>query len=295
MKKIILLVGVAVILLYNAVYSVHVTEFAILTRFGQPREIISEPGLRFKIPWAEDVIIRNKKLRLTSPLAGEYLTLDKKNVLISWYLLWQVADPLKFYQSVFNQASAESRLNDIASSNIGAFLGKMEFSDLISIDVEKKGTLSSLEAQIKKSCQPLFLRNFGIRLEDVRFTRFNFPAQNRASVFDRMKAERNSIATKYRSEGEGEAIKIKAIADRNRRRIIAHADRQARELRGEGEAEAAAIYRKAYSLDPDFYKFLRTLDAYEEFIDEKTTLILSQDSDLLKLLVNGVTQEPNKR
>lgn len=293
--KTILILGLTVILIYQTVYSVHVTEFAILTRFGKPVEIITQPGLKFKIPFIEEIIVRNKKLRLTSPPSREFLTLDKKNVLVSWYLLWQIADPLKFFQTVYNQESAESRLNDIASSNIGTFLGKIKFADLISTDKEKKEALSQLESQIKQFCQQIFLQNFGIKLREVRFTRFNFPGQNKASIFNRMKAERGRIATKYRSEGEGEAIKIKAAAEKEKRQILARADREARELRGEGEAEAAAIYRKAYALDPEFYKFLRTLDAYENFIDEKTTVILPQDSDLLKLLVNGSANQSKKR
>jgi membrane protease subunit HflC len=174
-------------------------------------------------------------------------------------------------------------------------LGKIKFADLISTDKEKKEALSQLESQIKQFCQQTFLQNFGIKLRDVRFTRFNFPGQNKASIFNRMKAERGRIATKYRSEGEGEAIKIKAAAEKEKRQILARADREARELRGEGEAEAAAIYRKAYASDPEFYKFLRTLDAYEKFIDENTTVILPQDSDLLKLLVNGTANQSKKR
>jgi membrane protease subunit HflC len=289
-----LALGAVVFLIYKSTYYVHVTEFAIVTRFGQPRKIINQPGINFKIPFAEEVIIRNKKLRLTSSSGEEFLTQDKKNIVVSWYLLWQITDPLKYFQTVFDQFRAESRLVDVASSSIGAFLGRVNFSDIISVEKGGEKSLNLLETQIKEFCQPVFLRNFGIELQDVRFTRFNFPEQNRQSVFNRMKAERNRIAAKYRAEGEGEATKIQADADREKRDILAKSDRQARELRGEGEAQAAAVYRKAYAQDPEFYKFLRTLEAYEQFVDNKTTLVLPQNSDLWKLLVSGDGKHSDK-
>ena len=269
-------------------YTIDTTEYGILTQFGKPLKVVKESGLHFKLPFFIQSVTKfsNKLLVYDSP-EYEYLTKDKKNVTVTTFMLWKIEDPLLFLQTVYNRVGAESRLSDVISSVVGAAFGNVEFSSLLSIDTEKV-KFSEMNSHIKEVCRDIAKENYGIDVKDVRLKRFNFPQQNKESVFERMRSERGRIAKKFRSEGEEEGIKIKAEAEKKRNYILAEAYEKAATIKGEGEAEATKIFAEILKKDPEFYRFLKTLETYEKVINENTTVVIPADSELMKLLFEGV-------
>jgi membrane protease subunit HflC len=286
-RFVLLLVAVlAVAGLASALLVVDTTEYAIVTRFGRPVRTYTTPGLRLKAPLVDQVIRLDARLLLTEPPVAEYLTLDKKNVVARSFLTWRIDDPLRYLQTVLIRDAAEARLAAVTSSELGAALGSVPFDALVSTDPAKM-RLGAIVDQVESRVRNTAAREYGIRLVSLRLERLSFPQQNEASVFQRMRAERDRIARQFRSEGDEAALKIKAEADRERARVLAEADRKAAEIRGQGEADAARIYADALGTDPDFYRFARTLESYDKIIDNNTTIVLPADSPLIKTLVVG--------
>jgi membrane protease subunit HflC len=290
MKRLFYVIAAAVVfvlLLRSIIFTVDETQYAIVTRLGNPKRVEAEPGLRSKLPAPlETVLFLDKRLLVFDPPGAEFLTADKKNIIADAYLCWRIKDPLRFIQTVNTKAGAEARLVDLVSSELGVSLGKYALSSLISVNPEEV-KISQMMEGVKKRCDEAAKSEYGIEVVDVRLKRINFPEQNKQSVFARMMAERERIAKKYRAEGEEQALKIAAETDKQEKQIMSESYREAQKLKGEGEAEAARIYSQAYGKDPKFYRLLRTLEAYKKFMDEKTTVILSSDSKLLELLMQG--------
>jgi membrane protease subunit HflC len=281
-----LVLGVVLLAVYGSAFVVDTTEFVVVTRFGRPVSTYTTPGLRFRIPLVDQVVRLDARLLLTEPPVAEYLTLDKKNVVARSFLTWRVADPLRYLQTVLLREAAEARLAAVTSSEVGAAFGSVPFEALVSTDAAKM-RLPAIVDQVEGRVRDTAAREYGIRVVSLRLERLAFPQQNEASVFQRMRAERQRIAKQFRSEGEEEALKIRAEADRERARILTEADQKAVEVRGKAEAEAARIYADALSTDPEFYRFVRTLEAYDKIIDKDTTLVLPADSPLMKGLIAG--------
>ena len=277
-----LLVAIAV----GSAIVVDTTEYAVVTRFGRPVRTYTTPGLRFRIPFVDQIVRLDARLLMTEPPAAEYLTLDKKNVVARTFLTWRLEDPLRYLQTVQLRDAAEARLVAVTSSEIGAAFGSVPFDALVSTDVDKM-RLGAIIDQVEQRVRDTAAREYGVKLVSLRVERLAFPQQNEASVFQRMRAERQRIAKQFRSEGEEQSLKIRAEADRERARILAEADRKASEIRGQAEAEAARIYADALAADPDFYRFVRTLEAYDKIIDKDTTVILPADSPLMRGLLGG--------
>jgi len=284
------LVLVAIVAIWataTTVYLHDTTEYVVVTRLGEPVRTDLEPGLRLRLPWGLERLERiSNRQHLLLPPDAEFLTRDKRNLEVSSYLLWRVADPLKFLQSVEDREGAEARLAFVLSSEIGTALGTVALDELVNASEHPDG-LETLSAALLQRCRAVAGEAYGIEVVDVRVRRLGFPDRNRISVFERMRAERNRIAVKYRSEGEEQATKIRSEADLERATILAEAEREAAQIRGEGEAEAARIYAQAIRQDPGFYDFLRTLEAYDEIVDPDTTLVLPADAELLDLLLEG--------
>ena len=281
------LAALVILALASSIYVQDTTEYVVVTLFGDPVRTRLEPGLGLRWPLGIERVDRiSNQLHLLIPPDAEYLTRDKKNLEVSSFLLWRVADPLVFLRSVGTREGAEARLAYLLSSELGTSLGQVEFAALINTDPAQDG-LGELDSGLLERCRATAVAEYGVEVVDVRVRRLGFPDRNRISVFERMRAERKRIAVKYRSEGEEEATIIRSEADLERGRILAEADREAAETRGEAEAEAARIYGEAVRVDPAFFDFLRTLEAYEQIVDEDTTLVLPADTELLDLLVNG--------
>jgi membrane protease subunit HflC len=278
---------VALTLLYRAVFTLDETQFAIVTQFGKPVRTLTTAGLKLKWPW-QSLLSFEKRLMVYNPRPSEFLTKDKKNIVVDNYVAWRIADPQRFLQTVNDLTGAEMRLHDTVWAAAAAALGNAELSALVSINpAEVK--VQEVMRQVTEQSRARALEQYGIEIVDVRLKRLNLPAQNRESVFARMRAERERIAKQYRAEGEAEALKIRAEADKEKARIISEAYREAEKIRGDGDAQATRIYAEAYARDPQFYKLARTLEAYKKVIDPNTTAILSSDSELLRLLTQGRT------
>jgi membrane protease subunit HflC len=274
------------VLVSRAPYIVDATQSAVRTRFGRPVEVVREPGLHFRLPLVDDVTRVDARLLYFDPPTAEFLTEDKKNVVISPFVIWKIGDPLRFIQKLYTRENAEARIADLVASELGAAFGRVPFSRLVSA-ADGEARLAETSAAIAEHVRQRASSDYGLAIVDLGIRRLAFPDQNREAVFTRMRAERERIARRFRSEGEEEAIKIKAEADQERTKVLAEAYRTAAELKGKGEGEAARIYAEAIGRDPDLYRFLRTLESYDKILDDKTTLVLPGNSSLLRLLTEG--------
>jgi membrane protease subunit HflC len=285
-KKILIAAIAGVLLLvYLTFYTTRETEFALITQFGRPVRTVVNAGLHAKWPF-QSILRFDRRLRVYNPRPSEFLTRDKKNLVIENYVAWRIADPDRFVKSVGDTASAEMRLHDIIWSGLSAALGTLDLESLVSASADKVQAAAMLDLLTTRA-DLTALEQYGLRVVDVRIKRLNLPEQNKQSVFARMRAERGRIAMQYRAEGEEQALVIRANADREKEGILSAAYKEAETIRGEGDAEATRIYGEAYSKNPHFYKLLRTLESYKKVLDDKTTIILNSDSALLKVLTQG--------
>lgn len=286
----------------------------IVSRFGDPRQTLTEPGLHFKLPPPIDVAIPvDTRIHILDPESAEYLTSDKKNVIIDSFLAWRVTDPRKFHVSVRDRRRAEQQLSDLLRSVVGDVLGGHPFSSLVSIDPtaaeqtaddpespgaqgEEAGreSLVLITDEITAGTIARASDSLGVEIVAARIKRLNFPVQNRSAVFRRMEAEREATAAGFRSEGVELYEKIKAETDRMEAELLAEAGRRAAEIRGDGDAQATRIYADAVSSDPELYEFLRALEVADEVLGEKTTLILPADHFLMKALQGPAVPKPAK-
>src|SRR5581483_3597414 len=268
-----------------AVFTVSETEVAIVTLFGRPTRTVVDAGLHFKWPF-ESILRFDRRLIVYDPGSSEFLTKDKKNLVLGSAVAWKIVDANKFLQTVGDANGAEMRLHDLVWATLAADIGRVELSDLLSVE-PGRARVQALAEQVRSSATVETERRFGVTLVDLQLKRINFPEQNKFAVYARMRAERDRIAKEYRAQGEEAALKIRAEADRQRSQLLAEAYRDAEKLKGEGDAEAARVYGQAYGKNPQFYRFVRTLDSYKKILNEKTSIILSGDSDLLRLLTQG--------
>jgi modulator of FtsH protease HflC len=279
------LVGLAVLAAQLCFFSVDAGQYAVVTEFGDPVQVVTEPGLGVKYPY-QSVRKFDARLYVYSPAFNEFLTRDKTAVIASGVILWRIEDPKKFFETVFNRTGAESRLSDILFAELGAAIGRNALGAFVGTD-QSSYRAEQILAEVAKACRDTARRDYGIDVVDVQLQRFDFPERNRLRVYARMKSERARISMKYRSEGEEEGLKIRAGADEERTRIRSEAFKVAEQHRGEGEAEAARIYAETLEAAPDFYRFLRTLEASRKFVGEGTTLVLPANSELFGLLYDS--------
>ena len=281
MKKILIGIGAILVFLgFTSIFIVDETEQVVILQFGKPVRIITEPGLHMKVPFPfqEKNVFDNRLLEYDSP-PEEILSKDKKSLIVDNYVRWKIVDPLQFLKTVQAIPTALSRMDDIVYSELRRELGTHDMVEIITENREElmeKVTVAS----------NLSTRDYGIEVVDVRIRRVDLPSQNEESIYARMDAERKRQANKFRSEGEEEAQKIRATTDRDKTIILADAYKQAERIRGEGDAKAVEVYADAYSADPKFYEFVRTLDAYKKIINDKTMLVIPSDSRLFKLLLD---------
>ncbi|MHC4177567.1 MAG: protease modulator HflC [Planctomycetota bacterium] len=301
MKRILLLslvvLALGAVAAYRSVLFVDETETVIVTQFGRPvstlNEARDEAGLHFKPPYQSAIRI-DRRLQIYDPPPSEFLAKKKKNVDLDVFVCWRVHDPEFFLKTVNNPVDAKKRIHDIVWSELHAEVGRNELEALVSTDDELH-RLDELVDDVAGRCAKRAQSDYGIEIVDVRLKRIGLPQQVRDSVFRRMRSERDRIARQYRAEGDEKAEEIRAEADKQRTIILAKAYAQAEKTRGEAEAAATGIYAAAHQKDPQFFELTRTLEAYKKFLDEKTTILLSADSDLLKYLTRGsMLEEPPK-
>lgn len=269
------LIFIGLLLLSSATFTIDEKEQAIITQFGKYIRTIKDPGLHFKVPIIQTLHLFEKRVLTTEAAAVEYITLDKKRVVVDHVSRWKIEDPLEFYQSVRTEAGALARLEDILVARLRQEIAKHDFIGFIREEREK-----IVETVGRESHE--LAKRFGIRIIDVRIKRADLPKEVQASVYARMQAERHRIAMRYRSEGEQRSREIKAETDKEKEIILAKAYEQQMKLFGEGDGRATDIYASSYEQDREFYSFLRRLQTYEQLFEGKTTILLESDSDLLK-------------
>lgn len=258
-------------------FVVDITQTAIVVQLGKPVRNVTEPGLKLKVPFIQEVTYFDKRLLDYDSSAQDVITQDKKTLLIDNFAKWRITDPLKVYQAFQTQRGALQRLHDIIYSELRVELGRHDLSEIVSktrSDIMKIVTQRSNE---KASA-------YGLEIQDVRIKRADLPEQNEKAVFARMQAERERQAKQYRAEGAEEAQKIRSEAEKDREILLAEAYRTAEELRGEGDAKAFKIYAGAYRQDPRFFEFTRSMEAYKKTFNGKSTIVMSPDSEFFKFL-----------
>ncbi|MBN2451097.1 MAG: protease modulator HflC [Lentisphaeria bacterium] len=278
--------------LWRCFVTVDETETVMVTQFGRYVATLREAGLHRKMPY-QSVMRFDRRLQVYDPRPSEFLTSDPKNILLDVYVCWRISEPLAFLQRVTDRAGAEARLHDIVWAELAAAIGRCPLAALVS-DQEGEMDAAKVMAGVRDRCRERVGQvpgredgeSFGIEIVDVRLKRVTLPEQNRQSVFDRMRAERDRIARQYRAEGEEEALKIRAEADWEKSRLLAEARRDAEKTRGEAAEEAIRIYAEAHGKDPEFYRFYRSLESYRKILGEKTTVMLGADSELMRYLVD---------
>lgn len=313
------LVGVVLCGALTSVVMVDETEYVIVERLGEIVAVYDRPadrGLKVKLPWPIDVVRRfDRRVQLFDPPGREIFTQDKKNITVDAYVCWKIAEPpeeasnalesrpiVRFFRGLGTLDVAEARLDSRIRSTVSTEIGRVELSDLLSStgsDVGPNegdsGRLDALAAKIRQQVRQRdeerqsLAERLGVDIVDVRIKRLNFPTGNQQAVFERMRSERRKIADRYRSAGLAENTVIRSRADLQYNEILAKARRDAEQIRGAAEAEAIAILNQAHSQDPEFYRVMRTLDVYRKILNERTTLVLSASSQLLKLLTEGIS------
>ena len=279
MKPNAFIIGLALViaLASMSMFTVHITQSAVLLELQKPKEIITEPGLYFKIPFIQKVRYFSKQLLDNDSPPAEVITRDKKNLLIDNFSLWRITNPLKFLETVRSVNGARARLDDIVYSELRVEIGTHDLHAAVTESRETIMAKITKEANLKSG-------EYGIELADVRIKRIDLPPEIANSIFNRMRTERERIAKEYRSEGNEESTKIRATTDKEKTILIAEAYKQEQTVRGKGDAKAIKIYADALQKDPKFYAFIRSMEAYKTSLKNDTTILMTEDSDFLKFL-----------
>ncbi len=277
--------SLAVFLLRACLFSVESAQYAVVTAFGKPVQVVKQPGLGFKLPYQSARFFDNRLAAFT-PSSSEFLTIEKTPVVAAGTIAWRIAEPRKFFETVFDRAGAESRLADILFAELGAAIGRNPLSAFVSTG-SGIYRAEAILAEVTAKCRDAASRDYGIEIADVQLQSFDFPKQNRARVYARMASERGRISMRYRSEGEEEGTKVRAAADREKTQILSESLKLAQQHRGEGEGEAARIYAQTLTRNPEFYRFSRSMEASRTLLPKSTTLILPIDSQLFGLLTQS--------
>lgn len=276
----------AVVVLIVASFSIFVVdqrENAIVFRLGEVVGIKKEPGLYFKVPMLDNVRTFDVRiLTIDTPEPERFLTSEKKNVLVDLFIKWRITDVRQFYVSVQgNESLAQTRLLQTINDGLRAEFGNRTVHEVVS--GERDQIMDLMRAKANEDAVKI-----GVQVLDVRLKRVDLPQEVSESVYRRMEAERKRVANELRSTGAAESEKIRADADRQREVILAQAYREAQRIKGEGDAKATGIYARAYSPDPDFYAFYRSLDAYRSsFKGKNDLLVVDPSSEFFKYLKSG--------
>ena len=273
---IIVLVAAAV-LIPQAFVVIDETELAIVTRFGDPVRTIKNPGLSFKTPFIDQITKFEKRLLIFDAPADSLLTKDKKRLIIDVYARGRISDPLVFYQKVRNESQARSRVIDIVASELRREIAMDDQKEIIDT------TREQIMNRVRDDVRPL-IAELGIDIVDVRIKRADFPETIASSVYERMKAERKRIGDRERAQGAEADLQKRAEVDREAVEITSEAVKKSDIIRGEAEATAINIFAEAFEQDPEFFRFQRTLEAYQEFLTENSTIVLPASGALFEFL-----------
>ena len=279
---------VAVVIASSALFTVHQTTQALVLQFGEPRQVITQPGLHVKMPFIQDVVYFDRRVLEFDAPKEEIIASDQKRLVVDAFARYRITDPLLFFQTVNNEAVVRTRLAAIINASIRQALGGVPLEHIIS------GERASLMTKIRDIVNSE-ASDFGIDIIDVRIKRADLPEANSEAVYQRMQTERQREAKELRAQGAEEAQKITAVADRDKVVIIAEAQKQSQIIRGEGDGEAIRIFADAFGRDVKFYAFYRSMEAYREALGQSdTTMVLSPDSEFFRFfgdITGGVSAE----
>ena len=275
------IIGVAGFVIYLSLFTVNEINQAIVLQFGDPKKVISEPGLQVKIPFIQNVVYLDRRILSLDPSPEEVIASDQKRLIVDAYARFRIIDPLKFYVSVGDERVARSRLATIINSRIRSVLGKQSLATLLSEDRTKQMAIiqEGVNAEAEK---------FGITIIDVRIKRADLPQANSEAIYKRMQTEREREAKEFRARGAEMAVTITSTADKEVTVLIANAKKKSEIMKGEGDGQRNKIFAQAFGKDPEFFSFYRAMQAYEKaLIGGETSLILSPDSDFFKFFGNA--------
>ena len=307
LRQLSIILGILIVLfiLVNASFVVDETQQVVITRFGEIRgEPITEPGLYFLVPFIDEANRLDKRFLEWDGRPEEVSTLEKSNIIINTYARWRISDPVLYFQRIRAENVAQSRLGEILNDESKTAIAKHRLVELVrtsnreiippeDLPLDEEVAFPEIEVGRDKITQEIIERaamkakELGIELLDLRFKRIKYVESVQQKIFERMTTERRRIADKFLSEGQGEASKILGDKERDLKEIQSDAFRQAEEIRGKADAEATAIYAGAYNRNDDtrdFYRFLKTMESYEETLSDKDVLMLSTDSEFYKFL-----------
>ena len=284
MNRKLLIAAVAVILigvvLSDTLFTVGETEQALIIQFGEPKEVIQEPGLQVKLPFVQNVVKYEKRVLDVDPPVEQVILADQRRLDVDAFVRYRIVDPLQFYQTVTNEVIARQRLATFTNAALRRVLGNVTQLEILS--EERANIMNAIKAAVATEARPL-----GVEIVDVRIVRADVPEGTVQSVYDRMRSEREREAAEFRAQGFEQAQQIRARADRERTVLLAEAAREAQVLRGEGDANSIRISAEAFSQDADFFTFYRTLEAYRQSLrDDDTTLVLSPSGDYFRFFQN---------
>ncbi len=295
------LVLLAIVIVYDGFFILEEGKQAVITQFGAPvGEPVTDAGIHFKIPYVQQAEIFEKKILIWDGAPNQIPTNDKTYVYLDVTARWRISNALKFLQAANNQDRAQSLLSDIIDGTVRDMVNKNDLIEIIrssdwSIDTMSETTAASAIGTKPKNGRDKIANQilevaskitpqYGIELIDVIIKRVNYIDSVRLKVYDRMISERKRIAAEKRSKGEGQKAEILGTVDRKLKEVISGANLEAVTIKGKADAEASKIYGEAYSQDPDFYSFQKTLESYSSIIGKNTSLVLSSDSDLYRFL-----------
>lgn len=261
----------------QSVYTVDETQQAIVLQLGKPVSGSIGPGLHFKLPFVQNVVYIDSRVLHYEAKSAEVLTKDKKNLVVDNYAKWRIVDPLQFFRTLRTLPRAQSRLDDLVYAEVRVAIGNYTMDEVVS---SRRAEIMAIVTNYVNET----VKNFGLQIMDVRVKRTDLPPQNEKAIFGRMKAERERQAKLYRSEGQEESSKIKSQADRERTVILAEAGRAAEVLRGEGDALATKTYADSLGKSPEFYSFMRSIDAYKKSLKDNGRVIMTPGSGFMRYL-----------
>ncbi|MCB1508191.1 MAG: protease modulator HflC [Hyphomicrobiaceae bacterium] len=270
-----IIIAIIGLLAYASVFTVDEREQALVLQFGEPVRVENEPGLKFKIPFIQNVAYFDRRiLDLDSP-AQEIIAADQKRLVVDAFARYRITDPLRFFQTVTTVAGANSRLSTLLNSATRRVLGEASFEAIVRDG--RAELMDRITQQMNREAN-----SFGIAIVDVRIRRADLPEANSQAIFQRMQTERQREATEIRAQGEEAARRIRSRADREATVLIAEATRESEQIRGEGDGERNRIFAEAFGRDPDFFAFYRSMQAYRQSFNDGTRLVISPDSDFFR-------------
>jgi|TARA_B110000967_G_scaffold205021_1_gene248656 membrane protease subunit HflC len=282
-----ILIALAALTAYLSLFTVLEVKQALVLQFGDPKRVITEPGLNFKIPFIQNVVfIENRILDIDAP-AEEVIASDQKRLVVDAYIKFKITDVLSFYKTLGNENVARSRISTIVNSRIRGVLGEQPLNMVLS--EERSALMREITEDVNEE-----VKNYGVYIVDVRIKRADLPDANSQAIYRRMQTERDREAKEFRAQGAEIAQTIRSTADKEVTILKSQAEKKANIIRGEGDGEASSIFAKAFQTDPEFFNFYRAMQAYIESLKSSdTTMILSPESEFFRYFGNPEGKSQN--